>query len=120
YASTGVVLSTVDFDGKTVKANIAGTPGVGDGTEIIGTKKGFNATSTAAVDEAGYVIPRSSTLSSRPIAAVYFDCTDLNRGYMLTGEELSVRARAVSDKIQDNPHETGDVEMAWTQPVVLK
>ncbi len=37
--------------------------------------------------------------------------------YRLGGQELFVRAKVISDKVKDNPFMSGDVEVAWTQPV---
>ena len=38
--------------------------------------------------------------------------------YHLTGKELYVRAKVISNKPHPNPYQKGDVEVAWTQPVV--
>lgn len=40
--------------------------------------------------------------------------------YIFSGDEIYVRARIVSNVLQNNPASAGDFEMAWTQPVVLK
>ena len=37
--------------------------------------------------------------------------------YKLRKENLYVRARIVSSKLQENPFAEGDLETAWTQPV---
>jgi hypothetical protein len=39
--------------------------------------------------------------------------------YEAQGNEIYVRARILSDKVHPNPYEEGDVEMAWTQPLVV-
>ena len=38
--------------------------------------------------------------------------------YVISGDEIYVRARVVSSTIKANPYQEGDHEMAWTQPVV--
>ena len=38
--------------------------------------------------------------------------------YTLTGKEMYVRAKVTSSKPHPNPYAKGDVEVAWTQPVV--
>lgn len=39
--------------------------------------------------------------------------------YQVTGDEIYVRARVISSRRQDNPYAEGDVEKAWTQPLVV-
>lgn len=39
--------------------------------------------------------------------------------YSLGPDDLFVRAKVISDRLQKNPYKTGDVEVAWTQPVGL-
>ena len=40
--------------------------------------------------------------------------------YVATGDEIYVRARIISSRIQNNPFAEGDVEMAWTQPLQVQ
>jgi hypothetical protein len=40
--------------------------------------------------------------------------------YKMTKKDLYVRAKIISSKLQENPFQDGDVETAWTQPVVQK
>jgi len=37
--------------------------------------------------------------------------------YSMSGKELFVRAKVISDKRKENPFNKGDVEVAWTQPL---
>ena len=39
--------------------------------------------------------------------------------YKVRGDELFIRAKITSNKLKENPYKTGEVETAWTQPVVL-
>lgn len=39
--------------------------------------------------------------------------------YEVTGDEIYVRARITSSQRHGNPFAEGDVEMAWTQPLVV-
>lgn len=39
--------------------------------------------------------------------------------YRLGANDLFVRAKIISNQLQENPYKTGDMEVAWTQPVVL-
>ncbi len=40
--------------------------------------------------------------------------------YSLTGKELFVRAKIISNKEKYNPFQKGDFEVAWTQPIVIQ
>ena len=42
----------------------------------------------------------------------------MNVQYAIQGDEIYVRAKIVSSKVKTNPGVTGEVECAWTQPVV--
>lgn len=39
--------------------------------------------------------------------------------YKVGPNDLFVRAKVLSNQLQENPYKTGDMEVAWTQPVVL-
>jgi hypothetical protein len=120
YASTGVTLKDVRHDGKSLAFDIAGEEGVTYVTQFIGTKRGFDATSKPALDAEGNPFPRGTREYSESVGEVLHETTELNPSYTFSGEELYVRARVVSDKLQPNPHEEGDYEMAWVQPVVVR
>ncbi len=120
YGSTGVTLRDVRADGKSLGIAIAGEEGVKYTTQYIGTRKGFDTSTKPQLDAEGNPLPRSTLLYSEDIGAVLHETTDLESRYTFTGDELYVRARVVSDVVQDNPHETGDYEMAWVQPVLPK
>ena len=55
---------------------------------------------------------------SADVGKVVAESTDLEPSYRLTGKELYVRAKVTSSKPHPNPYQKGDVEVAWTQPVV--
>jgi len=40
--------------------------------------------------------------------------------YTFTGDELYVRATVTSSKLKHDPHFIGELEMAWTQPVLYR
>lgn len=120
YGSSGVTLSDVKHDDSSLSISIVGEPGVTYTTQYIGTRKGFDTATRPQLDADGNPLPRSSLLYSEEIGAVLHETTDLESSYTFAGDELYVRARVVSDKLQDNPHEAGDHEMAWAQPVLVK
>jgi hypothetical protein len=55
---------------------------------------------------------------SAEIGKVVATSTDAKPTYKLTGKEMYVRAKVTSSKPHPNPYAEGDVEVAWTQPVV--
>jgi histidinol phosphatase-like PHP family hydrolase len=117
YGSTGVTLTDVRRDGRSLGLTIAGVAGVTYTTQYVGTRKGFDTATRPHLDGDGKPLPRSSLIYSDQIGEVLYETTDLDSTYTFQGDELYVRARVVSDKVQDNPHVDGDVEMAWVQPV---
>jgi len=120
YASTGVTLKDVKNDGKSISLSIDGAEGVTYKTQYIGTRKGFDEAAKPAVDPAGAPLPRSSLIYSDSIGVVLHETTDLDSSYTFAGDEMYVRARVVSNRVQSNPHAEGDYEMAWVQPVLAR
>ncbi len=118
YGSSGVTLKDLTVTGTSLGIAIAGEAGVTYTTQYIGTRKGFDTATKPQLDADGNPLPRSSLLYSDEIGTVLHETTDLESTYTFTGDEQYVRARVVSDKLQDNPHEEGDYEMAWIQPVL--
>jgi hypothetical protein len=116
YASSGVRLSDIRFDGKKLEIDIDGQEGATYHTQFIGTRKGFDQTSKPAVGENGQQLHITRTYSDE-IGAVFGESDSLQPSYTLTGDELYVRARVTSSKPHPNPFAAGDTEMAWTQPV---
>jgi hypothetical protein len=117
YASTGVALKDVQFDGTTLEIVMMPERGVSYTTEFIGTLKGYRAVSKPVVDENGVEI-RTTRIYSDDIGQVLARVTGIAANYTLTGNELYVRARVISTKVKDNPFAAGDFEVAWVQPVV--
>jgi hypothetical protein len=119
YPSTGVLFDEVARDGKTLKLAIRTEPGVRYKTEWLATMKDANLTATpkSFKDKNGKEVPVTSDYSA-DIGKVVATSTDANPTYTLTGRELYVRAKVTSTKPHPNPYAKGDVEVAWTQPVV--
>jgi len=120
YGSTGVTLNDIRRGAKSIGLTIAGEDGVTYTTQYIGTRKGFNQDAKPAVDGEGKPLPRSSLIYSDEIGVVLHETTELESDYTFQGDELYVRARVVSDRLQPNPHQEGDYESAWIQPVLVK
>ena len=104
YSTTGVLIKKIDYNYQSYLIHINEKPGITYTTQFIGSPFNFDS-----LDD-----------NNKEIGKILFE-TEMNPAkYNFTGEEMYVRAKIISDKIQDNPYSEGDLEMAWTQPVVLK
>lgn len=119
YASNGVTLKDVQFDGKTLKVKIDAEFGVSYTTHFIGTKKNFDTTTTEHIYKGGGK-NRTTKIYSDEIGMVLKETKGSVAEYTLTGDELYVRATVTSSKLKHNPHFIGELEMAWTQPVLFR
>lgn len=99
YSSTGVELKDVQTGPEEYVVKIAAERGVSYTTQFIGTR-------------IAHGIPGES-------GVVLHETTDTKATYRFRGDELYVRAKVISSRMQQNPIEAEDVpEYAWTQPVV--
>jgi len=117
YASTGVVLKDVRFDGKTLNVEIEPENGVTYTTEFIGTLKGCDLMGKPVIDANGTQIHTTQIYSS-DIGRVLAEVKGVSAGYTLTGSEIYVRAKIISTKPKQNASSDNEVEVAWTQPVL--
>lgn len=139
YASTGVTLDAISFDGETLTVSVAAEPGVSYTIEFIGTRKGTPLEGIPRIGPDGEPMIRPKVFPQNFAASWAFDpendpwavtytydsgvgaVLDAVEGTMasftLTGDEWYVRARVRSDKPHPNPYAPGDVEVAWVQPV---
>ncbi len=117
YASTGVVLKDIAFDGRTLKIQIEPEKNISYTTQFIGTLKGYDPTNKPVTDPNGLKLDVTRIYSS-DIGRVLAEVKGATADYDLTGEEIYVRARIISTKPKTNPFAAGDVEVAWVQPVV--
>jgi hypothetical protein len=117
YASSGVVLDEVVRAGDEYRLAIRTEPGVGYKTEFVATLKDANLDSSARLDKDGKELPVTRAYGP-DVGKVVATSTDPRPSYRLTGKELYVRAKVTSTKPHPNPYAKGDVEIAWTQPVV--
>ena len=104
YSTTGVLIKNIDYNNQSYIIHINEKPGIKYKTQFIGSTVSFDS-----LDD-----------DNREIGKILFETEMSPAKYNFTGEEMYVRAKIVSDKIQDNPYSEGDLEMAWTQPVILK
>ena len=117
YVSTGVVLEDVVRKGDELRLAIRAEEGVRYKTRFIATLRRTALTSEPrrGLDNQPLDVTR---LYSADVGKVVAESEDRNPRYRFTGEEWYVRAKVISTKPHPNPHEKGDVEVAWTQPFV--
>jgi hypothetical protein len=121
YSSSGVTLADVTRTGKTLSVEIQAEPGVTYTTQFIGTRRGYDPTSQLLPAPAGEKTPRKSLPHrrySKDVGAVLAEVKGPKASYTLKGDELYVRAKIISTKAKTNPGVTGEVETAWTQPLL--
>lgn len=114
YASAGVTLSELRREGPRVTLAIKGEPGVTYTTQFIGTRRGYDTVSVALRDSTGIAVTRRY---SSDVGAVLAEVRGTTATYAMRGDEIYVRARVISSKPKVNFSYTGEMEMAWTQPV---
>ncbi|MCB9783120.1 MAG: hypothetical protein H6751_09185 [Candidatus Omnitrophica bacterium] len=118
YASTGVTLDSISFDGKKMTVAIEAEDGVTYTTKFFGTRKDFDPTSEPKLGEDGKPVAGASKVYSDEIGETLLETTENPAVYELNGDELYVRAKIISSKEQENPFKAGDLETAWTQPAI--
>jgi hypothetical protein len=117
YASTGVRLRTVERAGNRLALEIVPEPGVTYATQFIGTRRNAGRRSEPVRDTDGMPLPVTRRYSDA-IGAVLAEVPGLSPAYPLRGDELYVRAKVTSSKPQLNPCRPGDLESAWSQPLL--
>jgi len=119
YSSTGVLLDNIERTDDALSFDIQAEDGIRYTTYFLGTRRGFDTDSSPVLDPEGNPMPRASHHYSPEIGEVLHATTDTSPRYEFEGDELYVRARVISNKMQDNPFRDGDFEMAWVQPVLV-
>jgi hypothetical protein len=117
YASTGVLFDEIKREGDEFRLAIRTEPGVSYKTEFVATLKGTSLEAKPKLDKDGRELPVTADYSS-DIGKVVGESTSATPRYVFTGKELYVRAKVISSKAHPNPYAKGDVEVAWTQPMV--
>jgi hypothetical protein len=117
YASTGVELSALKSGAGRIELEIKAQPGVEYFIEFIGTRKGYDR-KTVAVKAADGSELRVTRKYSADVGTVLAAVKGPKAEYVLKGDELYVRARVTSTKPMKSSPVGGEVEMAWTQPLV--
>ncbi len=122
YNSTGVSLTRLKIDEYGIDLAVDAQPGVEYTIEFIGTLKGADLSGRPRTN-----IPAEVAATANPHAVLYSEevgqvlqsVNGTAARYNVTGQEIYVRARVISTQPHGNPFAEGDVEMAWTQPLVV-
>jgi hypothetical protein len=116
YASSGVTLEDVRASENSLSLRIQEEAGAEYRTQFIGTRRGYDrATVEVPIeDEEGALVLFHY---SSDIGEVLAEVPGLEPRYDFAGDEIYVRARVVSTRLQENPYREGAFETAWVQPV---
>jgi hypothetical protein len=117
YSSTGVTLKEIRPSSSGIKIEIAPQSGVTYRTQFIGTRRGFNQQNEPIRTAAGEAL-RITHRYTDEIGMVLAEVEGPAPAYTFKGDELYVRAKVISSKPKSNPYQEGEMEVAWTQPVV--
>jgi hypothetical protein len=117
YASSGVTLKEIKRGPEVLALEIEPEEGVTYTTQFIGTRKEFDARNEP-IRTAGGEALRVTHRYSDDVGAVLAEVSGTNPSYTLAGDELYVRAKVISSKVKENPYQAGELEVAWTQPLV--
>jgi hypothetical protein len=117
YNSTGVTLREVVREGNRLSVVVEPEKGVDYTIEFVGTREDADLTPQPAPQSTAK-FGRISDRYSDDIGAVLETVHGTQGRYELKGDELYVRARVISSAPHPHGHRMGDVQMAWTQPLV--
>lgn len=116
YASTGVTLSAVEFDGKTLTVAVEPQVGAEYRVEFLGTRRGVDTRGEPVRDAEGREL-RATKRYSAEIGTTFASSKGVRASYTLSGDELYVRAVITSSLVHERPSYAGQQQQAWTQPV---
>jgi predicted metal-dependent phosphoesterase TrpH len=119
YLSSGVELNSIEADDKSIRLNIKPEANVKYTTQFIVTAR------TASLDSTKRNVTEKN---AQPVTQIYSDeigkvvatSSEINPSYQFRGDELYVRAKVTSTAVHPNPPRKGELQMAWTQPIVPK
>jgi hypothetical protein len=117
YSSSGVTFRTLQVGAGRIALEVKSEPGVEYVIDFIGTRKGYDR-KTVAVKAADGSEPRVTRRYSAEVGVVLASAKGTKAEYILKGDELYVRARVTSSKPMQSSPVGGEVEKAWTQPLI--
>lgn len=115
YATSGVLLDEVRTDDNEIRLSIRPEDGVTYRTQFIGTRTGYDSASEPVTDGEGAALTRRY---SEDIGTVLAEVDGPTPGYTMQGDEMYVRAKIISSAPKNNATRAGEMETAWTQPVL--
>lgn len=132
YASSGVALQDVKVDSRRYTVKVAPEEGVTYRIQFIGTRKGYDATSTPVKNEKGDEL-RVTRGYSKEVGMVLEEKQGTSATYHFRGDEIYVRAKVISSRINEASEVAREeplsktrlaasdfgYQAAWAQPVVL-
>jgi hypothetical protein len=119
YASSGVTLNAVASTSDHLSVEITSEPDVTYTTEFIGTRRGYNPVGQTITDASGNSL-RVTRKYGPEVGQVLATGSGTTAIYRFTGDEIYVRARVTSTKAKSDSLLEGEMERAWTHPVVLR
>jgi hypothetical protein len=117
YATSGVTLRDVKRTREGIVIEVEPETGITYTIDFIGTRKGYDRNSTPVTGDDGATM-RTTRQYSADIGKVLTSSQGPSASYRLKGDEIYVRGRITSSKVKADPYREGEVEMAWTQPLV--
>lgn len=120
YSSTGVTLDSTSYDEKkkTLHVQVKAEEGVKYRIDFIGTRVKYDRTVKPRKDKDGKDLAVTRQYSA-DVGATLKTVDGPVASYKVTGDEIYVRAVVHSDKPPVDPSIAGQMEQAWTQPIVI-
>ena len=116
YSSTGVTLKELTQTKKEIAISVALEKGISYTIQFIGTRKGYDPKNEPYTLASGAKM-RVTHRYSDDIGQVLATIKGPHAVYRLKGDEIFVRAKIISSKLQKNAITPKANEMAWTQPI---
>lgn len=116
YASTGVTLRDIRFNGRRLEIEIDPDNRASYVTRFIGTRRGYDRSDGPGLGEEGNPLPEGRRYSEE-IGEILAEVEGIAPSYELTGDEIYVRAQVVSSLLMENPPGDHAPQTAWVQPV---
>lgn len=117
YASSGVELVDVGFDGRALTVVVDGQDGVEYDIAFVGTREGHDRAVEPVRDDAGQALGAATWRYSEDVGEVLARASGASARYELRGDELYVRAVVTASVPPERPVFEGQMAQAWTQPV---
>jgi hypothetical protein len=117
YSTNGVRLKEVKRTKNRISVEVDGEAGVRYSIRFIGTRQGFEEGSRPVTGANGQEIATTRRYSD-DVGETLSESWGTKASYTLKGDELYVRARIVSSRLQPTPNPEGGYETAWTQPLI--